>query len=288
MVADEQLLNEVRAVLHDEVADVTAPAALLSTVRARVRRRRTRRWLVAVPVAAAVVAVLAVVVLTPPEETPPTAQHSPTPTAQHPPTTTVEHHPVNLAHAAERTASALDAVLDNVIYESATVTKGDKYSEPGQAALYERWLAADGTTFRLRVTIDGDPVVDLSRDTVADVFVDYSTGTYRAFPGVEPNAPEYDDVWTPAEIQESLKNGTLTVVGPGDPVNGKPTILLHRDTRKAEVPLNLWVDAETYLPVRWEWEQANSTPFDVTYLPPTPENVANLTAVIPPGFTEAK
>jgi hypothetical protein len=277
MVTDKQLLDEVRAVLHEEVADVTAPAAVLAAVHGRLRTRRTPRWLVAIPVAAA--AVVAVVTLPRAADTPPAAEH--------PPTTT--HRPaVNVAHATERTMSALDAVLDNVIYERATVTKGDKYSRPGEAALYERWLASDGTTFRLRVTIDGEPVVDLSRDTVSDVFVDYRTRTYRSFPGGEPSAPEYDDVWTPAEIQQSLKDGTLKVTGVGDPVNNRPTILLHRDTRKAEVPLNLWVDAETYLPVRWQWEQENSTAFDVTYLPPTPENLASLTTVIPPGFTEEK
>lgn len=274
MVTDKQLLDEVRAVMHEQVADVRAPAAVLAAVHGGLRRRRTRRWLVAVPVAAA--AVVAVVTLPRAGETPPAAEH--------PPTTT--HRPaVNLAHATERTMSALDAVLDNVIYERATVTKGEKYSEPGQPALYERWLASDGTAFRFRVTIDGHPVVDLSRDTVSDVFVDYRTRTYRVYPGVEPRAPEHDDVWTPAEIQQSLKDGTLTVVGEGDPVNNRPTILLHRE---GEGPLKLWVDAETYLPVRWQWVQENSTAFDVAYLPPTPENRSQLTTVIPPDFTEEK
>ena len=277
MVTDKQLLDEVRAVMHEEVVDVTAPAAVLSAVHGRLRTRRTRRWLVAIPVAAAVV--VAVVTL-------PRAANTP-PAAEHPPTTT--HRPaVNLAHATERTMSALDAVLDNVIYERATVTKGGKYSEPGEPALTERWLASDGTAFRFRVTIDGQPVVDLSRDTVSDVFVDYRTRTYRVFPGKEPSAPAYDDVWTPAEIQQSLDDGTLTVTGVGDPVNNRPTILLHRDTRKVEAPMNLWVDAETYLPVRWQWVQENSTAFDVTYLPPTPENRSQLTTVVPPDFTEEK
>ena len=269
MVTDKQLLDEVRAVMHEDVADVTASAAVLSAVHGRLRTRRRRRWLVAIPVAAAV----AVVALPRAPESPPTAEHPPT---------------VNLAHATERTMSALDAVLDNVIYERATVTKGDKYSEPGQEALYERWLASDGSTFRLRVTIDGEPVVDLSRDTVSNVFVDYRTRTYCVFPGVEPSAPEYDDVWTPAEIQQSLKDGYLTVIGAGDPVNDRPTILLYRDDRKFEGAMNLWVDAETYLPVRWQREQENSTPFDVTYLPPTPANRAQLVTVIPPGFAEEK
>lgn len=277
MVTDNQLLDQVRAALHDEVATVTAPQTLLSAVHRRTRTRRTtRRWLVAAMATAAAVAVVTL---------PPTVEHPPT--AERPPTT--EPHPtVNVAYAAERTMSALNEVTDNVIYEHALVTKGGKYSEPGEEALYERWLAADGSTFRLLVTIDGKPVVDLSRDRVSNVFVDHRTGTYRVFPGVEPNAPQYDDVWTPEEIRQSLANGDLKVVGQGDPVNNRPTILLHREPGKAEVPMDLWVDAETYLPVRWQWLQQNSTPFDVTYLPPTPENQAKLTAVVPPGFTEEK
>lgn len=274
MVTDNQLLDEIRAVFHEDVADVTAPPALLSAVHRKCRV--TRGWLVATAATAAVA--VAVVALPPAAETPPTAKETPT----------AEPLPVNVSHAVERTMTALTAVSDSVIYERSIVTKGEKYSAPGERALYERWLSADGTSFRFRVTIDGDPVVDLSRDTVSDVFVDYRTRTYRVFPGVEPNPPQYDDVWTPEEIRQSLANGDLTVVGPGTPVNNRPTILLHRDAGKAEVPMDLWVDAATYLPVRWQWQQENSTPFDVTYLPPTPENRAQLTTVVPPGFTEEK
>lgn len=271
MVTDNRLLDEVRAALRDEVADVTAPQSLLPAIH---RRTRRRRWLAATATVSVAAAVAVVVTLPSTPETPPVAERP--------------HPPVNVAYAAERTMSALNEVTDNVIHERAMVTTGEKYSEPGEAALYERWLAADGSSFRLLVTIDGKPVVDLSRDRVSDVFVDYRTRTYRVFPGIEPNPPQYDDVWTPQEIQQSLANGDLEVVGQGEPVGGRPTILLHRGMGKAEVPMDLWVDAETYLPVRWQWQQANSTPFDVTYLPPTPENLAKQTAEIPQGFKEEK
>lgn len=279
MVTDNELLDEVRAVLHAEVAGVTASPAVLAAVR-RKRRHRRARWLVALPVAAAVVAV--VVMPRQPAAPPQPQAQPPAPTSTQPP------EPVNAAYVSERAEEALDGVIDNVIHESSIVTEGEKYSEPGEEALNERWLAADGSAFRFRVTIDGAPVVDLSRDRVSDIFVDYRTSTFRVFPGVEPSAPQYDDAWTPKEIRDALKEGTLTVAGPGEPINGKPTILLHRDEGKAMPPMDLWIDAKTYLPVRWQWEQANSTPFDVTYLPPTPENRAQLTTVIPEGFTEEK
>lgn len=265
MVSDNELLDEVRAVMHAEVADVTASPAVLAAVHRKRRRRTTFRWLVPIPVVAAAVAV--VVALQP---------------------VSVPEEPANAAHIRNRATNALSGVTEAVIYERATVTEGDKYGRPGEPALYERWLAADGSTFRLKVTIDDAPVVDLSRDKVSDVFVDYRTRTFRVFPGTEPSAPQYDDVWTPEEIQQALKNGDLQVRGPSDPINNRPTILLHRDQKTAEVPLELWIDAVTYLPVRWQWQQPHSTPFDVTYLPPTPENQAQLTTVIPPGFTEEK
>lgn len=279
MVTDNELLDEVRAVLHAEVAGVTANPAVLAAVR-RKRRHRRARWLIALPVAAAVVAV---VVIPRQPATPPQPQaQPPSRTSTQPP------EPVNAAYVSDRAEKALDDVIDSVIHEQSLVTEGEKYSKPGEEALNERWLAADGSAFRFRVTIDGAPVVDLSRDAVSDIFVDYRTGTYRVFPGTEPNPPQYDDVWTPKEIRDALKKGMLTVTGPGEPVNGKPTILLHQNADKVGVGMDLWIDAKTYLPVRWQWEQANSTPFDVTYLPPTPENRAQLTTVIPEGFTEEK
>jgi hypothetical protein len=279
MVTDNELLDEVRAVLHAEVTGVAASPAVLAAVR-RKRRHRRARWLIALPVAAAAVAVV-VIPRQPATPSQPQAQ-PPSRTSTQPP------EPVNAAYISERMEKALDGVIDSVIHEQSLVTEGEKYSEPGEEALNERWLAADGSAFRYRVTIDGDPVVDLSHDRVSDIFVDYRTGTYRVFPGMEPNPPQYDDVWTPKEIRDALKDGTLTVTGPGEPINGKATILLHRDAGKAQPPMDLWIDAKTYLPVRWQWEQENSTPFDVVYLPPTPENRAQLTTVIPEGFTEEK
>lgn len=284
MATDNELLDEVRAVLHAEVADVIASPGVLSTVR-RKRRRRTARWLITIPVAAA--AVVAVVIPRSSTPAPPQAQ-PPVGTSSAGTSSAQPAEPVNAAYVSDRAEKALDDVLDAVIHEQSLVTEGEKYSSPGEEALNERWLAADGSAFRFRVTIDGAPVVDLSRDKVSDIFVDYRTGTYRVFPGVEPNPPQYDDVWTPKEIRDALKKGRLTVTGPGEPINGKPTILLHQDAEKAGVGMDLWIDAKTYLPVRWQWEQENSTPFDVAFLPPTPENRAQLTTVIPEGFTEEK
>jgi hypothetical protein len=279
MGTDNELLAEVRAVLREEVADVAAGPEMLAAVRrARTRRAIRFRLLVAAPVAAAVaaVAVVASGVLTAPP-----AQES----RRQPPAQLVE--PENAAYVKERTSKALDDVLDGVIHERAVVTGGDKYSRPGEDAVYERWLAADGSTFRLLVTVAGRPVVDLSRDRVADVYVDYREKVYRALPGSEPSAPDYDDVLTPREVQQAIARGLIKVDGP-EQVNGKAAVKLYREPGKVDAPMDLWVDATTYLPVRWQLRQDGSAPFDVTWLPPTPEHLAQLTTVVPPGFTEQK
>lgn len=281
MSTDHELLAEVRAALHEEVADVTAGPGLLAAVRRKhARRVMTRRFGVAAPVAVAVA--VAVTVVWPHPATP-----GPTPDGAGP-TSDASAPPVNAAFVMAQTTTALDGVADSVIYEHAVVTKGGKYSKDGEEALNERWLAADGSSFRFRASVAGRTVVDLSRDTTADVFVDYRTRTYRSFPGVEPSAPQYDDVWTPKEIQQAIAHGSITVVGPGEPIDGKATVKLRTDQPKGGAAMDMWVDTTTYLPVRWQWRQDGSTPFDVTWLPPTPENLAQLTTVVPPGFTKEK
>lgn len=281
MSTDHELLDDVRAVLHEEVADVTAGPGLLAAVRRRRARRVTARRLgIAVTVVAAAAGVVAGVVWLPDRTETLDRADRPEPT--------VPPGPVNAAYVVERTSAALDGVLENVVYDRAIVTTGDKYSPPGEKALYERWFAGDGSTFRLRVTIAGKPVVDTSRDTKADVTVDYRTRTYESTPGIDPTTPEDFDIWTPKQIKQALATGKITVLGRGEPIGGKPTVKLRRHPGTLDVPMDLWVDAKTYLPVRILLLQDDSTPYDMTWLPPTPENLAKLRAVVPPGFTQQK
>jgi hypothetical protein len=65
---------------------------------------------------------------------------------------------------------------------------------------------------------------------------------------------------------QALAHGDMTVAGPDEPVDGRPTLLQRLPDK------DLWVDTTTYLPVRWRWRQDHSTPFDVEWLPPTPAN----------------
>lgn len=257
MVSDNELLDDVRTVLRAEVAEVTTnPAALLASVK---RRQARRRWpWLAVPLIAAAAAAAVVAM---PQQRPEAA-------------------PVEVAHVLERTNAALEGVRGMVIHEQAPAGEGEKYFQPGEQGLSERWHAADGSAFRYRASVDGRTMVDLSRSAAGDIFVDHRARTYRSRPGETPDDP----VWTPEEIQKAIADGRIKVVGPGEQINGTQTVRLDIAADKLGAT-EMWVDAATYLPMRWRWVQDGATPFDVTWLPPTPENLARLKTQIPDGFT---
>jgi hypothetical protein len=95
----------------------------------------------------------------------------------------------------------------------------------------------------------------------------------------------------PATIARALHTaiacGTLTDAG-RQSVNGIEAIKL---TSRAGSPISetIWVDPGTYLPVRVVIRSAGGFPVtqqtaDITWLPPTAQNLAKLTAPIPAGF----
>ncbi|KJK51031.1 hypothetical protein UK23_08620 [Lentzea aerocolonigenes] len=257
MVSENELLDDVRAVLHAEVEGVTANSAALL---ASVKRKKTVRWpWLVLPVVAAAAAAA---VLVPQQQQPEAA-------------------PVEVAYQLERTNAALEGVRGMVIHEQAPSDEKEKYFRPGEKGLSERWHAADGSAFRYQASVDGRPIVDLSRSAAGDIFVDHRARTYRSTPGETPD----DQVWTPEEIQKAIRDGRITVAGPSEPINGTPAVRLDISADKAGVATEMWVDAATYLPMRWRWVQDGGTPFDVTWLPPTPENLAALKTQIPDGFT---
>ncbi|GGU26830.1 hypothetical protein [Lentzea flava] len=260
MVSENDLLDDVRTVLRAEVSGVTAnPAALLASVK-RKRARRFTPWLGAGLVAAAAAAAFVLV----PQRQPAA--------------------PVEVAHVLERTDAALEGLRGMVIHEQGPSAEGEKYFQPGERGLSERWHAADGSAFRYRASVGGRTIVDLSRSAAGDVFVDHRARTFRKQQGETPE----DDVWTPDKIKAAIKDGRITVAGPGEEINGKQTVRLTIAAGKGEVPAEMWVDATSYLPLRWRWAQDGATTFDVTWLPPTPENLAQLKTAIPDGFTEVR
>jgi hypothetical protein len=96
------------------------------------------------------------------------------------------------------------------------------------------------------------------------------------------------------DLRTAISCGTLTVIG-RQRVDGSETIEL---TSRPGSPISetIWVSPGTYLPVRVVVGLAPGTPAvpqgktvlrqtaDITWLPPTAQNLAKLTVPIPPGF----
>ena len=94
-----------------------------------------------------------------------------------------------------------------------------------------------------------------------------------------------------AGIRAEIANGQFTVVG-RTVLNGQQAIELRINVPPSnEAPphttaARLWVNAATYLPMQQYLRLSNGEQSvqDYTFLPPTPQNLAKLRPVIPPGY----
>jgi hypothetical protein len=88
-------------------------------------------------------------------------------------------------------------------------------------------------------------------------------------------------------LRESIATGDFTVVGKTE-LNGQTVLELtshYKDAGK-ESEQTVWVDPATYLPVQTLSDEGGvKIEVDYGFLPPTPANMAELKATIPPGFT---
>jgi hypothetical protein len=130
--------------------------------------------------------------------------------------------------------------------------------------------------------------------------VDYAKHTYRAYRAlvIGPGAPRTDRaLYGPEEIAQLLVPGQLTVSATNQAIDGHDTIELagavptqqEGSNVLTQLPIRIWVDATTYLPVRMQ-DQTNggwSDTVDDTWLPATPANQALLVSSIPSGFSKA-
>ncbi|XVS64692.1 hypothetical protein ACQPYE_01100 [Actinosynnema sp. CA-299493] len=259
------------------------PPTLLPSLAKRYGRRVAlrRAGLAAAPV---VLALAVGIVAARPGSTPPDAHH---------PSSSVTGAPnVDITLVARQVTTALDGV-DGWVVRRTTTEESGKYGKPGRPAVHDNHSLGDGTAFRSSVLVGGELVIDTSieRDG-ATTSVDHVNRTWRHTPGYHsPGEAVADtDVLTPARIKQALADGRLRVVAQGEPVNGKPTVHLEGDLGlKATPPVGLWVDLGTWLPVRQQYLQDDATPpADLTWLPPTPENLDKLVAPVPDGFTEVR
>ena len=94
-------------------------------------------------------------------------------------------------------------------------------------------------------------------------------------------------------IRAEIGNGQFTVVG-STQLNGQQALELEINVPPGnEAPphvtaARLWVDATTYLPMQEYLRMSNGVQSvtDYTFLPPTPENLAELHPAIPAGYTQ--
>lgn len=93
----------------------------------------------------------------------------------------------------------------------------------------------------------------------------------------------YED---PVDIRTAITGGQLQVLGT-ELVDGQQTLHLRVSSTRKPLPgtIDLWVDSESYLPVRLSVDKAGSpVPQDYTWLARTPDNLALLTVTPPADF----
>ena len=157
---------------------------------------------------------------------------------------------------------------DGIVYERGYKAHG------ADRVLVERWVLA-GVAFRERVTVDGALLADRSDG----IEVDYVRREWRAGPvrGLSDDcAPTYP------ELERGLADGTVTESGAGVPVGGYPTTVFRR---RGTPMVDVWVNMTTRSPVRCRGAARHAVTFDLVWLPATEANLAQLTAVVPDGFT---
>ncbi|OXM64234.1 hypothetical protein [Amycolatopsis vastitatis] len=267
----------LRSALRESVTDVAAtPEVLLPALRKRYTRRviARRAGLAATPlvVAAAVAGSVALV---------PGSGHS-VPASG----TTVATPVLDVAYVTAKVTSALDNAGRDVMYLKADPRK------VGEHTVDESWVAADGSAMRQRLTRGGEVITDEQFTPAGILVVQHTLKRYYRIPDhgsavTTPDGYSRAGVPLPGEIKKAVGAGALTLVG-NEVIDGKPTIHL-RLSGSGTVPgfvkdafSDLWVSQSSYLPVRIGSGESRQ---DYSWLPPTPENLALLTAPIPAGYT---
>jgi len=281
MVTDDELGADLGSRLHEELAGLHAPDGLAATVTRQ--RNRRRMWGYAAGAALPVVAGGLVVALA----------LSASGGAAKPGTTTTNQADGAKVHTVAYVSAQSQKALANIeSYVAHTVTvvdgvhNGETWSD-GAGLRYRGESGPAGAPERsyLIAKVDG-------KVTILDV--DYTRHTYfqqempgRAAPFGQAAGVPYGD---PTELRDALASGQITLVGT-EQVDGRSTEHLRlnlsgEDAKQAA--MDLWVDSESYLPVKMV---ARKGPYHINvsyeWLPRTPENLAHLELTVPAGYTRA-
>jgi hypothetical protein len=295
----EELPEELPDGLPEEgTADLPAPGGMTREV-ARRRRLLLRSGAAVAALAAAAVVLVAVGV--------PGAGHNGT-----------EAPAVNTAYVVKRVDSALSAADPGAIAQMTVTTRSA--AAPGgttTTATAEEW-SSGGQWRSVTYSPAGHQIYDEGFGTASGyTLVNYLTRTWARRPGLgrpvkqapgprgcgpvvaalpvlfQPGLPGlgFSAASGPATVARALRGaiscGSLTVAG-RQRVDGIDAIKLTSPSGSA-IPATIWVNPDTYLPVRVMARPVPGTSVlqqtaDITWLPPTTQNLAKLTVPIPAGF----
>jgi hypothetical protein len=217
-----------------------------------------------------------------------------------------------------RVDHALSAAAPGEIAQMTVASGGEEIpGGPEVAGTAQKW-SYGGQWRSVRNSPDGHPVYDQgSSATSGYTLVNYQTRTWARQPAIRlPSAPGPDPrgceavvddlplVFQPGlpgtgfgasslvaatALRAAISCGALTMAG-HQHVDGIEAIELisSPDNRISET---IWVSPDTYLPVRVAVSQVHGRPgfrlrADITWLPPTAQNLAKLTVPIPAGFRQ--
>jgi hypothetical protein len=120
--------------------------------------------------------------------------------------------------------------------------------------------------------------------------VDVPSGTWAEFPLPSVSSGLASDLSTgspfsPAAIAKGISEGQWRVEQRVQLDGRQALVLSETNGGPLAPPILLWVDAQTYLPLKYVWgTRANFASGTFAYLPPTPANLALLNVRIPSGY----
>ncbi|MEO3770690.1 hypothetical protein [Micromonospora sp. B9E7] len=278
---DDQLGRLLGDRLHEETHQMTAPSGLTETLHRRNKRRNRALGIAgAVPVIAAI-ALGASLVLAPQGTAPETPDM------------------LTVGFVAERTGAALADVSGYVQHENSShegrdgkaASKTELWSDPTTKRERQDNQIFFGDTRSYTVVLDGSNAVELNHDKKK-----WWTYEVARLEALDSNTVQsLPPALNPADLRSAVDSGKLTLVGK-ESIDGKPAVHLQwlggpdsamDKAKAAEESMQIWVDAESYLPVRLIHKTFNgTTTSNYEWLPRTAGNLGKLEASPPAGYTK--
>ena len=165
-------------------------------------------------------------------------------------------------------------------------------SDFGNGVLWETWLDdASGRWRSVSSTPDGRLLYEhqIDGDDGSVIVVSHGERAWWSYQAPEMREP-VKLFLTPSEIRARLDDGSLEHVG--NEISDGRQLLHLRGPAQEKAPgvytaaMDMWVDADTYLPARYVATMRNGSTMSTAYdwLPASENNVAQTTLVVPPGY----